>query len=220
MSAALPCLPALTPCYRSWGEWDLSMAAAHSRPDYPCPLLPSCGYRGQHLVERRREGRQEEHQQWQQRQLLIPGLRRMVKQLLGGGEVKENLIFHLFKREGIMSKVKLIETSDDSGEREVILTRLRTEVLEEKKRRELRPLLWRVARKVLGDKEGTLALLDRLLEEEKVVETLLELETVEEDKEGQRYRQLWKQMEDMIGKEKERHAKDEIKEKEKEKEGS
>ena len=199
----------------------MSMAAAHSRPDYPCPLLPSCGYRGQHLVERRREGRQEEHQQWQQRQLLIPGLRRMVKQLLGGGEVKEDLIFYLFKREGIVSRVKLFETSEDSGQREVILTGFRTEVLEEKKRRELRPLLWRVARKVLGDKEVTSPLLDRLQEEEKVVETLLELETVEEDKEGQRYRQLWKQLEDRIGREKERerHAKEEMKEKEKEKEG-
>ena len=101
------------------------MAAAHSRPDYPCPLLPSCGYRGQHLVERRREGRQEEHQQWQQRQLLIPGLRRMVKQLLGGGEVKENLIFSLFKREGIMSRVKLFDTSEDSGKREAIMAGLK-----------------------------------------------------------------------------------------------
>ena len=145
-----------------------------------------------------------------------------VNQLLGGGEVKEDLIFYLFKREGIVSRVKLFETSEDSGQREVILTGFRTEVLEEKKRLELWPLLVRVARKVLGGKEVTRDLVERLLEEKKVVETLQQLETVEEDKEGQRYRQAWKQMEDMIGKEKEkeRHAKDEIKEKEKEKEGS
>ena len=180
------------------------MAAAHSRPDYPCPLLPSCGYRGQHLVERRREGRQEEHQQWQQRQLLIPGLRRMVKQVLGGGEVKESLIFYLFKREAIMSRVELFNTSEDSGEREAILAAFQTEVLEEKKRLELLPPLIRVAVKVLGGKEVTLALVTRLLEEEKVVETLQQLETVEEDKEEQRYTQVWKQLEDMIEKEKEK----------------
>ena len=208
MSAALPCLPALTPCYRSWGEWDLSMAAAHSRPDYPCPLLPSCGYRGQHLVERRREGRQEEHQQWQQRQLLIPGLRRMVKQVLGGGEVKENIIFSLFKREGILSRVKLFDTSEDSGERETILAELKPDVLEEKNRFELRPLVERVAMKVLGDQAVTSALLTGLLEEEKVVETLQQLETVE-----QRYGQVWRQLEDRIGGEKEKEEKEKEKEK-------
>ena len=53
---------------------------------------------------------------------------------------------------------------------------------------------------ILGDKEVNSFLVDRLLEEEKVVETLQQLESVEEGKEEERYRQLWKQMEDRIRK--------------------
>ena len=146
------------------------MAAAHSRPDYHCPFLPYCGFRGQLLVERRMEGRQEEHQEWQQREQVIPCLRRMVKQALGAGwRVSssswkvECLVFRLFKREAVVSTAKLLDSSVDADKPGAIMTRLQAEVLQEKKREDLRPLLYRVVGRALSDRAVTPALVSQLL---------------------------------------------------------
>ena len=44
-------------------EKRLSDAAAHSDAGHKC-ALPSCGFRGQQLLEGRRLGRQELHREW------------------------------------------------------------------------------------------------------------------------------------------------------------
>ena len=60
MSAALPLFLPHLPFLRSRLEEYLPSAAAHSDAGHQC-ALPSCGFRGQQLVEVRRLGRQEVH---------------------------------------------------------------------------------------------------------------------------------------------------------------
>ena len=54
-------------------EERLSSAAAHSDAGHQC-ALPSCGFRGQQLVEVRRLGRQELHLEWDLREAVRPAL--------------------------------------------------------------------------------------------------------------------------------------------------
>ena len=62
MSVAVPLILPHLPSLRSRMEERLSSAANHSDVSHKC-ALPSCGFRGQQLVEVRRLGRQELHRE-------------------------------------------------------------------------------------------------------------------------------------------------------------
>ena len=46
----------------------LSIFYNHHSPDYQCPILPECEYRGQEIVTRHRLGDDQEHQCWDNRE--------------------------------------------------------------------------------------------------------------------------------------------------------
>ena len=73
MSAALPLFLHHLPSLRSQLEQFLSGAVAHSDAGHQC-AIPSCDFRGQHLVEVRRLGRQELHWEWDFREEVRPAL--------------------------------------------------------------------------------------------------------------------------------------------------
>ena len=55
----------------------LYSAAVHSDAGHKC-ALPSCGFRGQKLVEKRRYGRKEVHLEWEQKDAVMPLLEHVV----------------------------------------------------------------------------------------------------------------------------------------------
>ena len=107
-------------------------------------------------------------------------------------------MFRLFKREAVVSTAKLLDSSVDADKPGTIMTRLQAEVLQEKKREDLRPLLYRVVRRALSDRAVTPALVSQLMEDSRVVEALEKLETAEEAEDMHCSGQIWRQLEELL----------------------
>ena len=55
----------------------------HHSPDYQCPILPECEYRGQEIVTRHRLGGDQEHQCWDKRENIRGDVKYIVSHKVG-----------------------------------------------------------------------------------------------------------------------------------------
>ena len=59
------------------------MYLSHLSPDYQCPRLPDCEYRGQKLLTRHRLGDDQEHQCWDKREHIRGDVQEIVSDVVG-----------------------------------------------------------------------------------------------------------------------------------------
>ena len=93
------------PLYRSRLEALLSLAAAHSDASHKC-ALPSCGFIGHQLVEVRRLGRQEIHNEWDTRDEVRPLLEQVVKNVFGPEGAKRDSLNTLLADQEIVNALE------------------------------------------------------------------------------------------------------------------
>ena len=152
----------------------MSDAVDHSEDlDCWCHLRPGV-VAGQKLVERRRLGRQEEHDEWDTRERLLNCLEAAVKVILSEEEAKRPFLYRLLTHEDIRDTVRNLEKDDDekSGNGLDILEKLSALISKYMEWEETRAILEDIVKRVLSEDNVDSGFLDNLMQLE-AMETII-----------------------------------------------
>ena len=163
-------------------------AVEHSEDlDCWCHLQPGV-VRGQKLVERRRLGRRQEHDEWDTRDGLFICLEAAVKVLFGEKEAKRPFLYRLLTHGDIRDTVKDLEKASDEESESVldILKKLTVLILNDKERVEARAILEDTVERVLSKNDVDSVFLDNLMQLKAMETTIRSWKTAKEsnDKEN------------------------------------
>ena len=89
----------------STGSALLSIYYDHLSPDYQCPMLPECEYRGQEIVRRHRLGGDQEHQCWDKREDIRDDVEEIVSDVVGQ-DMADDRVFINRLLQGVSKKMR------------------------------------------------------------------------------------------------------------------
>ena len=175
------------------------LASRHADPSHPCTLYspPSggpCTYLGEQLVEEVRLGEEEEHRRCDARDQLRPGLKAVVKGVLGEEESKdEELVYKLLVQDDVTRALAVIKADYDkddtlspAGKLEEVMklrhliTATNEEHRREKNREKMKPVVKGIAMKVLDEDVASDVFVTEVLQNEEVLEAAGKLQSESE----------------------------------------